>query len=48
MRRSFLPLKYTFINRTNLIVHERGRYTCLLLFSGGSRAAVSSRAKTAQ
>lgn len=27
-----MPLKYTFTNRTSLIVHERGRHVCPLLF----------------
>jgi hypothetical protein len=27
-----MPLKYTFTNRTSLVVHERGRYVCPLLF----------------
>lgn len=31
-----MPLKYTFTNRTSLVVHERGRYTCPLLFPEAS------------
>jgi hypothetical protein len=27
-----MPLKSTFINRTSLVTHERGRYACPLLF----------------
>ena len=27
-----MPLKSTFINRTSLVVHERGRYACPLLY----------------
>lgn len=27
-----MPLKGTFINRTSLVVHERGRYACPLLY----------------
>jgi hypothetical protein len=27
-----MPLKHTFINRTSLIAHERGRYVCPLLY----------------
>jgi hypothetical protein len=31
-----MPLKSTFINRTSLVIHERGRYACPLLFPNAS------------